>query len=131
MRPSLKILVFLLCQSVTNIQGQTTKETGTHVVVSHLSQNCFPPNKTNGSNQAEKADKSYAELANQPETSLPSSFTICSMAMVPQCTDKGNIVFFTLIDTEGENFIYALLHKDRTFRLTVGKTPYKLASRTP
>ena len=131
MGSSLCILVLLLCQSVTIIQSQSTKETGTHVVVSLLSHTCYPSETRNGSNPGEEADLTSAELANQPETSLPSSFTICSMAMVPKCETRGNIAFFSLIDAKAENFISALLHKDRTFRLTVGKTPYKVAAKTP
>ena len=128
MGSSLGILVFLLYQSVTIIQGQSTEETKKHVVVSLLSNTCYPSETKNGSNLGEEADLTSAELANQPETSLPSSFTICSMAMVPKCEDKGNIAFFSLIDAKGENYISALLHSGRTFRLTIDKTPYNLAS---
>ena len=76
MGSSLCILVLLLCQIVTTIQSQSTKETGTHAVVSLLSHTCYPSETKTGSNLGEEADLTSAELANQPETSLPSSFTI-------------------------------------------------------
>ena len=121
MGSSLCVVVFLLCQSVTIIQSQSTKETGTHVVVSLLSHNCYPSETKNRSNLGKEADLTSAELANQPETSFPPSFTICSMAMVPKCETRGNIVFFSLIDAKGDNFISAILHSGRTFRLTIDK----------
>ena len=93
-------------------------------VVSHLSQNCNLSDKNNRSNQTKETGLTYAELANQPETPLPYSFTICSMAMRPQCTTKGHIQFFSVLDERGENFISALLHSDLTFRFNVNKTPY-------
>ena len=46
------------------------------------------------------------------------------MAMRPQCTKKGHIQFFSLLDERGENFISALLHSDLTFRFNINKTPY-------
>ena len=121
-------LALLIYGFANNACGQLTevkeKSNRTMYVVSHLSHNCNPSDKSNRSNLPEKVGQTYAELANQPKTSFPSSFTICSMAMVPQCLRKGNIAFFTLIDAEGENFISALLHSGLTFRFNVNKTQY-------
>ena len=111
------VLVLFLCGSLVDIQAQSTKgsqaktdgtrnEKASTVVINHLSGDCSGQAK---SNQA-KFDPTYAMLANHPKTSLPASFTICSMAMAPKCPTKVNIQFFALLDEKGDNFIrYTIL----------------------
>ena len=122
------LLLLVLCESLINVQGQSTKGPdgkdemleGSTYVISHLSnENCFPADKDNFTS-TEEADPTYAELA---KLSLPSSFTICSMIMVSQCTNTAQ--FFALLDENGDNFISALLHQSwAAFRLNVGGNPY-------
>ena len=64
-------------------------------------------------------------------TCLRVSACVCVSGFCFGLRDKGNIVFFSLIDAKGENFITALLHSRGTFRLTIDKTPYSLASKAP
>ena len=110
------LLALFLWGSLTNVQGEPA------YVVSHLSEDCSPAN-TNRSPSTE-AEPTYAELANDPKANLPSSFTVCSMAMAPQCTTKGMIQFFALLDKDGENFISAFLFGSLTsFRLNVKGKP--------
>ena len=130
-------LTLLLCGSLTNAQGQTAKqpqgndeerkkraselpENSSTYVVSHLSNDCSPTEAIR-SNQT-SPDPTYAELTNQPNASiLPSSFTICSMAMAPKCPTKySSIQFFALLDENGDNFISVFLKKKKkNFRLNV------------
>ena len=91
------LLLLVLCGSLTNVKGQSSKEPevkdgmqkASTYVVSHLSDDCSP-----AGTERSTSDPTYAELANHPQASLPSSFTICSMAMAPQCTTKGYAYLF-------------------------------------
>ena len=92
-------------------------------VVSHLYKDCSPADAERSTSTG--ADPTYAELAKYPKASIPSSFTICSMVMVPQCSTQGNSQFFALLDEDGENFISAILHHSWTsYRLNVRGNPY-------
>ena len=130
------LLTFVLCGSVTNVEGQATNELQTkdgtgkqnRVVVSHFSSSDYSPTEKKSSTVTE-VDPGYAELANGPKNkSLPSSFTICSMAMAPQSKTKEGIQFFALLDGDGENVISAFLHGPSSFwtsfRLNVRGNPY-------
>ena len=130
------LVIFVLCGSVTNVEGQATNELQTkdgtgkqnRVVVSHFSSSdCSPTEKK--SLTVTDVDPGYAELANAPKNkSLPSSFTLCSMAMAPQSETKEGIQFFALLDGDGENVISAFLHGPSSFwtsfRLNVRGNPY-------
>ena len=128
--------LLVLCESLINVQAQSTKgrevkdgmQEGSTYVVSHLFDDCSPADTDRSSSS--EPDLTYAELANHPKplakASLPVSFTICSMAVAPLCTPKDAMVqFFALLDDNGENFISAFLHGSRTsFRLNVRGNPY-------
>ena len=117
MKFSRYLLAFFFYGAVTTVQGEPT------YVVSHLSGNCSPADQNRPNHTG--ANPTFAKLANHPKASLPSSFAICSMAMVPQCTAKETIQFFALLDENGENFLSAFLFASRTsFRLNVRENPY-------
>ena len=49
----------------------------------------------------------YAELRHDPRGSLPPSFTICSTVTTPY---GGRQLFFSLLGTDGEEFVHAMFH---------------------